>query len=158
MKTFFGIVLIGLIFVCFNDLRAERPYGKAGCGLGSLVMGKEGLTTQVFAATTNQTSYTQLSGISSGTSNCTDPNSSAALYIRNNQLALSNDIAKGNGETIVGLAKAYHCSNASELGSKLQQNYSNIFPSSTTRAGEIESSIRSVISLDKALSSSCELS
>lgn len=155
MKTFFKIALIGLVLGFSHQARAERPYGKAGCGLGSRVMGKD---SQVLAATTNGTSWNQTFGISSGTSGCVDPQGSATLYIQNNQLALSNDIAKGNGETIVGLAQTYRCENAAELGSKLQENYSNIFRSSATRASEIESSIRTVISSDQSLSSSCGVS
>ena len=44
--------------------------GAAGCGLGSLIFKSNGKFTQLLAATTNNSTYTQSFGITSGTSNC----------------------------------------------------------------------------------------
>lgn len=69
----------------------SREYGMAGCGLGSLVMGKDG--GQILAATTNGTFYSQLFGITSETLNCVDDNISQVahnsdVYIQFNKFAL----------------------------------------------------------------------
>src|SRR5688572_8296818 len=111
------IILSFIGFALISSTSYAHHYGKAGCGWGSQVMGKE---SQVLAATTNGTSGTQTFGISSGTSNCTDVHGSAMNYIDNNKFALSNDISKGSGETITGLSRAYGCNNTALLGKTLQ--------------------------------------
>ena len=62
--AFVAVSLSGLATV-------SAQYGMAGCGLGSVVISDDGFL-QVFAATTNGTSYSQSFGITSGTSNCVE--------------------------------------------------------------------------------------
>lgn len=125
-------------------------YGSAGCGLGSVIFeGDQTWWKQVLAATTNGTGV-QTIGISLGTSNCDSPAplkiGQAEAYVEANKVALANDIARGNGETIVGLSKVYGCANTTEFGRALKSNYTMIFPSTTAPAKEITHSINTVAS------------
>lgn len=125
-------------------------YGSAGCGLGSMIFeGDQTWWKQVLAATTNGTGV-QTIGISLGTSNCDSPAplkiGQAEAYVEANKVALANDIARGNGETIVGLSKVYGCANTTEFGRALKSNYTMIFPNTTAAAKEITHSINTVAS------------
>ena len=125
-------------------------YGSAGCGLGSMIFeGDQTWWKQVLAATTNGTGF-QTIAISLGTSNCDSPAplkvGQAEAYVEANKVALANDIARGNGETIVGLSKVYGCANSMEFGRALKSNYSMIFPNTTANAREITQQINTVAS------------
>lgn len=135
-----------------------RGYGLAGCGLGSLVMGpRDG---QIFAATTNGTFGSQTFGITSGTSNCVGTPTSAKAdrmdkYIVANKVRLADDIARGEGETIRGLAQLMNCSEEIHLGSKLQSKFSTIFESHDMAANQITDRIITVVAQDGELSTAC---
>jgi hypothetical protein len=105
-------------------------YGMAGCGLGSIVF-KENDKMQILAATTNGTFGSQTFGITFGTSNCEGGSHMASKeqvehFIAANQNTLKNDIARGNGEALNGLAELMG-KDSSSFGSHLQANYSKIF-------------------------------
>lgn len=124
-------------------------YGAAGCGLGSMVFeGDQTWWKQVLAATTNGTSGTQTFGITFGTSNCDAPSplkiTTAQAFVEANRVALANDIARGNGETIVGLSKVYGCDDSQAFGKALKSNYSSIFASTDVSSTEITNNINSV--------------
>ena len=125
-------------------------YGSAGCGLGSMIFeGDQTWWKQVLAATTNGTGI-QTIGITLGTSNCDSPAplkvGQAEAYVEANKVALANDIARGNGETIVGLSKVYGCANTTEFGRALKSNYTAIFPSAAANSKEITHQINTVAS------------
>jgi hypothetical protein len=125
-------------------------YGSAGCGLGSMIFeGDQTWWKQVLAGTTNFTGLNTIA-ISLGTSNCDSPAplkiGQAEAYIEANKVALANDIARGNGETIVGLSKVYGCANSTEFGRALKSNYTMIFPNTTADSREITHSINTVAS------------
>ena len=134
-----------------------RNYGLAGCGLGSIVMGKRG--GQVSAATTNGTGF-QTVGITAGTSNCIDSASSQVAsrmdhFILVNRSQVQGDIARGNGETILALSTYMGCESASnEIASQLKNNYSTIFTTEAA-ANEITDSIITVILATPALAQQC---
>lgn len=141
-----------------HDGSYTRPYGMAGCGLGSMAFGRRG--GQVFAATTNGTSYNQTFGISSETSNCVDdPNNDVASradsYIIVNRVALNGDIARGSGETLAALANILQCGDTQGFGRELQRNYRFIFPSEKVYTNEITDSIINVIMHSDSLKTSC---
>ncbi len=126
-----------------------RDYGMAGCGLGAVVVGKKG--GQIFASTTNGTSFNQLFGITFGTLNCVDgPMNEVAMnmdkFVAANQLALNGDIAKGNGETIAALTQVMGCSVDSKVvGKVLKSNYNQIFGEDNLKPNEVTDGILSVI-------------
>lgn len=134
-----------------------REYGLAGCGLGSIMMGKRG--AQIFAATTNGTGV-QTVGITVGTSNCVDSASAEVAsrmdqFILVNRSQLQGDIARGQGETISALGTYMGCSSSGKIGPALKAQYSSIF-ASDVRANEISDSIISIILSNPELSQECQ--
>lgn len=132
-----------------------REYGLAGCGLGSVLMGKRG--AQIFASTTNGSFSSQWFGISAGTLNCVDSASSEVAgrmdqFILVNRSQLQGDIARGQGETISALGTYMGCS--SNIGPALKASYSNIF-NGEVKANEITDSIITVILANPELAKSC---
>ncbi len=143
------LLLVVAVFAMTSSAFAAK-YGSAGCGLGSMIFeGDQTWWKQVLAATTNGTGI-QTIGISLGTSNCDSPApfkvGQAEAYVEANKVALANDIARGNGETIVGLSKVYGCANTTEFGRALKSNYTMIFPNTTANSKEITHSINTVAS------------
>lgn len=142
----------------------SRAYGTAGCGLGSLVIGKGDDFMQVFGVTTNGTFYNQGFGITFGTLNCDSKNifqkaDNMDSFVGANKLALANDIARGNGESIVSLASVLDCSNGveGELAGELHKSFREIFPSHTVPTMEVTDSILSVVSRHQGLAKACKV-
>ena len=149
MKKF----IFAMIVLSGMSAFAAGGFGEGGCGLGSIVMGPNG--NQILAATTNGTSASQLFGITSGTSNCTDrgtvaENRQVPMYIEVNRLVLAKEASRGQGDTVAGLAKLMGC-NANTLGKTLQSNYDSIFVQTEMKAAGIQQQINSVISKDHAM-------
>lgn len=143
-------ILVIAAVVMMSTSAFAAKYGSAGCGLGSMIFeGDQTWWKQVLAATTNTTGM-QTIAITLGTSNCDSPAplkiGQAEAYIEANKVALANDIARGNGETIVGLSKVYGCSNSTEFGQALKANYAAIFPKADAKSSEITHSIHTVAS------------
>ena len=108
-------------------LKGNGAYGTAGCGLGSMVFGKEEGAMQIVAATLNGTGV-QTFGITSGTSNCGKgvfAKAEVNSFIQSNAVALESDIARGQGETLSTLNNMLSC--GSQFGETLQQNYKQIY-------------------------------
>lgn len=111
---------------------AERKYGIAGCGLGSLVFKPSG--NQSTAALLNGTGYQTL-GITTGTSNCTPSGAKASAELEQekffvaNFATLSKEIAQGGGDAVVAFAGSLGCAqgNAGRVATQLQANYADIF-------------------------------
>lgn len=137
-------IIISLVTV-FSSLVIAKPYGDAGCGLGNQIFGKD--DNQVLAATTNGSSYTQFFGISSGTSGCVDDgamaqNKQVPAFIEVNKVALATDAARGEGETLAGLAQLMGCS-MDQLAPAMKANYNQIFVQSDMNPTSIEAGARS---------------
>jgi hypothetical protein len=136
-----------LVSLCGLSAMANANYSDAGCGLGSVVMGKDG--NQVLAATTNDSTYTQLFGITSGTSNCVDSGTVASarqvpVYIEVNRIALAKDAARGEGEVLAGLAQLMGCQQA-PFGQALKSNYDNIFVKTGMQPSQIRDGIETMV-------------
>lgn len=143
------LLVVALVALSASSAFAAK-YGSAGCGLGSMVFeGDQTWWKQVLAATTNGTGF-QTIAITLGTSNCDSPAplkvGQAEAYVEANKVALANDIARGNGETIIGLSKVYGCSNSAEFGQALKSNYAAIFPSANAASADITHNINAVAS------------
>jgi len=150
MKT----LIIALISLTAS-LSMAKAYGDAGCGLGSMVFqGKNDMTSQVLGATTNGTSGNQTFGISSGTSNCTEGGHlrsamQVPMFIEVNKLSLAKDAARGQGETVAGLAQLMGC-NAKNLGPAMQAHYKQLFVDTNMKPAAIEAGINNMITSNKA--------
>jgi hypothetical protein len=135
----------------------SEGYGMAGCGLGSVIWGKN---SQISAATTNGTSASQPFGITSGTSNCTTSNQVSMIdvqkeFISGNFETLSKEIAQGNGESLKAFASTFGCKDSavSEFGIQLQKSHEKIFASPGSQAAL--DVVREEILSNKSLSQSC---
>ena len=135
------VIAVGLLM----SASAMAAHGPAGCGLGSLLFaGKKGLVFNVLAGTVNGTSGNQTFGMSTGTLGCEDAKTatvSAVSFIDNNLVALSNDIAKGQGLTLNAYLNLVNKTNANT--SVLKANFSQIFAG--TNAQMINATILSLI-------------
>lgn len=146
-------VLLALATLALAGSVQAASYQAQGCGLGSTFFTDgSNLTHQVLGATTNGLSGNNTFGMTSGTSNCELEGGSMAqtVFIKANRVALANDIARGNGDTLASLSKMYGCTNYQAVGSSLQKNYETIFPTKLVSATQIDSSIQSVIKSNKA--------
>ena len=160
MKMRIGILAVGLVF--FAPSAFAAGYGDAGCGLGSLLFGDSPNTmAQTTAATTNQTSFAQAFGISSGTSNCDTTGIVLAekapeVFVAKNFASLAKEMAAGQGEHLVTLAGLLGCSSeaTAQLGRYTQQNYETIV-SDETEPGLALEAVRAGIAGDPVLSASC---
>jgi len=145
-------ILFILFGICLGLSAQAKHYGNAGCGLGSIVMGADG--NQVLAATTNGTSLNDVFGITSGTSNCTDDgavaeNKQVPMYIEVNKMALANEAAKGQGETLAGLAKIMGCESKA-FSHSLKSNYNKVFVETEMQPEGIQSEIQNLVQNNKA--------
>jgi hypothetical protein len=130
-------------------------YGTAGCGLGSMLFGKQAGMIQVLAATTNGVFGTQTFGISSGTSNCIDntagPSTSKA-FIETNREAVAKDISRGQGETISSLSVLAGCPNSNLVGAVLQSDFAKIFPNASVTGSQAGDNVIQVLRGHRELS------
>jgi hypothetical protein len=132
----------------------KGAYGTAGCGLGSMIFGPGDGFVQVFAATTNDSFYSQLYGISSGTSNCRASDSgddSARVFVEGNREALAKDISRGSGETVDNLAAIAGCADSKAVGATLKRNFKVIFPSASVSSEDVTDHILSTLKSDSSL-------
>lgn len=147
-------ILVVIAMMISTAALAAKPYGMAGCGLGSQMMGKEG--NQILAATTNGTG-TQTFGISSGTSNCITATEQTAMirnFIEANYASLVTDMAKGQGDSVKTLSNFYGCDTAA-FASEMKANYEKITPAQEN-ATAVMANINTVIDHSATLSSSCK--
>lgn len=145
MKLLSAIIALGLI-AGVNTAQAQRKtlasggqgYGVAGCGLGSIVFGQEQGFVQVVAATLNGTGV-QTIGITLGTSNCEQANKivKANEYIEVNQVALENEMARGEGQSLTTLSQVLGCANGSSFSTGMTNNYQSQFPAGGASSQEL---------------------
>lgn len=156
------LITIGTM-LCSSSVFAAG-YGDAGCGLGSMIFGKQPGPVQILAATTNNdpTINHQSFAISSGTSNCDAKGVDTASleqkeFVANNFSGLAKDMAGGNGEQLTALAGLFGCPAAqqSHFNTVAQRNYKTIFASDTASPAEVLSATRNVVLSDAELSATC---
>ncbi len=140
-KIFIATLLLSSISAFADDagFAGKTGFGEGGCGLGSMIIGKNG--NQILAMTLNATG-TQTFAITSGTSNCVPGGGASAKlqhFIDANHTVVETDIAKGSGETISSIAKILECNG--DIGKTLQHNYATIYSGSN-----VSENISSVLS------------
>jgi hypothetical protein len=156
MKRFIALtaVFISLLFVG-SSFAADGEYGAAGCGLGSILFGKQPGPVQVFAATTNATSYNQTFGITSGTSNCNkntvfSSNDRLNRFVQSNFDNLAKEIALGQGESLNTLAELMKvpADRKPAFYQTLQSNFDKIFPSESVEMASVLENIVTLTSVN----------
>jgi len=134
-----AVVFVLVAFAVSSAFAAGQANQNTGCGLGNLAwQGKADNSTlfQAFQSTTNGTFASQTFGITSGTSNCTQP----AKFVKNERLNefvvanmdnLAKDIARGNGETLEAFADLMQvpAEQRAEFYHNLQTSFAKIFTS-----------------------------
>lgn len=154
------ILWIALSFSMLSSYEAfaDRGYGRAGCGLGSIVMGPTG--NQSSAVTTNGIGANQPFAISSGTSNCIPDNEMAAVmkqedFMVNNYSVISREMAQGSGTSLQGLFATLGCPVESfpHIAAFLQKEYEQIY--SQPGALAALDMAKSLLQKDKKLASEC---
>lgn len=132
--------------LCLTTSSVLAAHGPAGCGLGAVIFeGKEGTMYNVLAATFNGTSGNQTFGMSSGTLGCEDTATakvSSVSFIQGNEVALSNDIARGEGEALTAYLRIIKKESADKR--LLQEKFSMIFANNNS-AQEIDSKIKAIL-------------
>lgn len=154
LVTLTAVVMFSLLFVG-SGFAAEGEYGSAGCGLGSILFGKEPGPVQVLAATTNGTLLNQWFGISSGTSNCNkntkfSANDRLNAFVLANMDNLAQEIAMGHGESLDTLAELMEVpvEKRNFFNQKLQANFKTIFPSENVVLASVINQIVAVTSIN----------
>ena len=128
-----SVIIFSLAWLSFpHPAYAKRLYGRAGCGLGSMLFKPSG--NQSSAWTSNSSSGNQLFGITSGTSNCIPTNRTIKAvaqeqFITTNLAMLAKDMARGEGETLVAFTNVLGCPNQDfpAVAAQLKGAYSEIF-------------------------------
>jgi opacity protein-like surface antigen len=142
-------VLLGvaLSVVIAGSAFAGQAQNNVGCGLGSVLWENKAdnsILFQVFQATTNGTSGNQTFGVTSGTSNCTQPskfvqNEKLNKFVQANMDGLAQDIAMGKGENLDTFAELLGVTPAQSpaFNAKLQANFDKIFTSENIVLAEV---------------------
>ncbi len=138
---------IAVIFISLFSLTSlAAPWGDAGCGLGTSIMGKDG--NQILASTTNETG-SQTFAITSGTSGCVDDGAvkgayQVPMYIEVNRAILAKEAARGEGETLAGLAQLMGCKQE-VFAPAVKFHYDQIFLKSEMKPAGIQTQIQDMV-------------
>lgn len=157
MLAFAATVVTAMILVT-NPLSAERKYGMAGCGVGSLVFSPN--KGQLSASTTNQSSG-QIYSITTGTSNCVPDSPAAALrleqeiFMQVNMVGLQHEMATGQGEKISAFARLMGCPVA-DFGRYTRTNYKDLH-TQTENPSKFLDLLREKVATDKKLAKACNV-
>jgi len=134
-------------------------HGMAGCGLGYMVMRDDNSKgMQILAATTNGFVYSQLFGLSSGTSGCTEDGAykvvqAAGAYAEANLDALRHEMASGQGEFVSTFASLLGAKdhNVPAVVSVFQKNYQVIFPTDSVTPAEFMDTVTRLLAVRQDL-------
>ena len=129
------LVCISLLtLVSGSQARAERSYGMAGCGVGSMILGPKGGKIKQFTAAYTNGVFSQTMAISSGSSGCKPDEKTAQMmkqehFVVSNLGTLSKDMAQGEGESLVALSETFGCSAEvqPDFNAALKSDYANVF-------------------------------
>jgi len=129
------------------SVSAHANYGMGGCGLGSIIFRDNNGFEQVFAVTTNSIYSNHTSGMTSGTSNCTENSGrvAAETFITINRVALEKEAARGDGESMNTLAQVLKCDNAAAFSSAVNGSFQEIFGEPGARSQEVLQKMESAL-------------
>lgn len=152
MKRILGIFALTLIFATTSfaaDMGLAR--NNTGCGLGTVLFqgsANDSSLLQAFQATTNGTSGNQTFGISSGTSECKQPekfaqNERLNEFVYANLDTLAKDIAQGGGESVQTLAELMQVppEKREAFYRNLQTHFAEIFPRENVEYAQVVDTI-----------------
>jgi hypothetical protein len=151
-RNFVLAIAVFCMFALCGVAHAGRS--NTGCGIGTMIFeGKDGLLSQVCAATTNGTFGNQTFGITSGTLQCEKASSLIAYeklnkFVGDNMDNLAMDISRGSGEYLTTLAVLLDVPVEGRAGfcSLLQANFSRIYTSDSVTHIDVLNNIEAVLS------------
>lgn len=162
MTGAFATVFAATLITVIVTPNSAWAVGDAGCGLGSLIFTENAKISQTLAVTTNNSLFTNLFGITSGTSNCsatqlTKNDIEAEKYAEANFQSLRVDMARGQGESLTAFGQLLGCKDASlpELGKLTRAHYSEIYPESDVTPVQMILSVRAQMSKESTLAQGC---
>jgi hypothetical protein len=162
MKKMIALVLLlaapALVSAAPPRGAATRGDGAGGCGWGSyLFNGNSGVGAHVLAVTTNGSFGNNTFGLSSGTNGC-DANQpikykGGQIYISANMTKLAEDMSRGRGETLAGLAETLGIADQDKpiFYSRLKDNFAVIYPHESVTGAEAMNALVVVMKSDPAL-------
>ena len=153
------IIVAALLTLASSAVMAAGENNVGSCGWGSKVFdGQSGVFPQVLATTTNGTFGNQTFGISTGTSGCTQDgmvksNYKTAMFIDGNKDKLAQDMSKGNGETLVSLAKLIGVSDSDKAAffRVTKENFAQIYATETASADQVAANLKQVLAANSTL-------
>ena len=120
----------------------------AGCGLGSMLIDKQGLIWNLFQITTNQSTGTQTFGITSGTSGCKRGaiamDSRTQEFVASNMDALSREVAQGKGEHLDTLVELLGIEDKANFKLALQANYNKLYANKDAQSADVLDGVASL--------------
>jgi len=140
-------VLLATLVTLASTTAFADNHPNTGCGIGSMILGKQDSTLkQVVASILNGSYGNQTFGITTGSLGCAKPASFAAnekanKFIANNMDQLAVDIAKGNGESIDTLATLLEVKDVVSFKTELQNSFNDIYSGSNVETGHVVNSI-----------------
>ncbi len=162
MKKLMMFVAVAGVMSGASAARAQG-YGMAGCGLGSILFGKDNSTMmQILAATTNGTAGSQTFGITSGTSNCVSggvvkAQREQAAFAEVNFQDLKRNMASGGGEFLASFSTLLGCEESAKATffKMSQEKYESILPSEKTTPVQLVMSVKAHVKADARLATAC---
>lgn len=153
------IIVAALLTLASSAVMAAGENNIGSCGWGAKVFdGQSGVFPQVLATTTNGTSGNQTFGISFGTSGCTQDgmvksNYKTAMFIDGNKDKLAQDMSKGNGETLLSLAKLIGVSDSDKavFFRATKENFAQIYATETASADQVAANLKQVLAANSSL-------
>ncbi|MEY4730825.1 MAG: hypothetical protein RL020_1983 [Pseudomonadota bacterium] len=153
------IIVAALLTLASSAVMAAGENNVGSCGWGSKVFdGQSGVFPQVLAATTNGSTGNQTFGITFGTSGCTQDgmiksNYKTAMFIDGNKDKLAQDMSKGNGETLVSLAKLIGVSDSDKAAffRATKENFAQIYATETASADQVAANLKQVLAANSSL-------
>ena len=144
--SLFSLAIAGLI----PSTAFAGNYGAAGCGLGAVVMGKDG--NQLLAATTNATSGSQTLGITFGTLECGGDglvrhDRAAQQFAEMNLPTLQRQAAAGGGEHLAAFAALNGCSAQQQTAVFARVKGKQVFSSHQTAVAGFRTAVAGLCSL-----------
>lgn len=134
--------------------------GDAGCGLGGLIITGKSKSMQLLAVTSNASFGSQTFGISSGTSGCkakgiVQKQTEQLNYAEANFETLRNEIAQGQGDTLVAFSSLLGCQNSAHLGTTLQAHFGSLFPQEGSSPAVFLAETKDAVRASAVLSNQC---
>ncbi len=108
-----------IITLLLSSIAIARADSSVGCGLGSMIWKKNSIVSGLFRATTNHSFSTQLFGITTGTSGCSQHSivkreMMPVFYAEANLPELRHEMALGQGEYLATFAEVLGCTPAAQ--------------------------------------------